>query len=119
RRPGWPEGPARPRSILLARRRRVKRSARRLDLELPVLAEVVVVGDRADEALLARPQRHRGAHDIARVRGRGPRVLLLLVLAQRAVELDDRDVVRQASGVARDDLDPPGRDDHAPRQAAL
>src|SRR3954471_7492620 len=62
-------------------------SGSRQDLQLAVLAEVVVVGDRADDPVLARPEVHARPHDLAGVRGRRAGVLLLLVLAERAVEL--------------------------------
>src|SRR6185295_8249189 len=96
-----------------------RRSARRLHLELAVLAEVVVVGDRADEPVLAGPERHRRADDLARVGGPRARVLLLLVLAQRAVELHDRYVVGEAPGVARHDADSPGGDRDAGGEDAV
>ena len=40
----------------------------------------------------------------------GVAVLLLLLVAQRALELHDGEVVRQAAGVARDELIAPGAD---------
>src|SRR3954447_21385794 len=80
-------------------RRRAVPSGSRQDLQLAVLAEVVVVGDRADDPVLAGLQGHARPHDLAGVRGRRPGVLLLLVLAEWAVELDDRDVVRQPPDV--------------------
>src|SRR5215210_3117089 len=52
-------------------RRRAALSARRLHLELAVLAEVVVVGDRAHDAVLARLERHRRLDLLAGVRGPG------------------------------------------------
>src|SRR3954454_18649918 len=86
-------------------RRRAVPSGSRQDLQLAVLAEVVVVGDRADDPVLAGPQVHARPDVLSPVRGRGGGVLLLLVGAERAVELEDRDVERQPSDVPSLDVD--------------
>src|SRR3954466_9946238 len=102
--------------------RPLRSSGSRQDLQLAVLAEVVVVGDRADDPVLARPEVHARPHDLAGVRGRRAGVLLLLVLAERAVflflrapaagavELAARLFVCHPSDVPRDDVDATRRD---------
>src|SRR5690349_23314663 len=89
-----------------ATRRRGPTSAN--DLELRVLPEVVVVGDGADQAVLAGLQVDRRLSRLAREERLGRLAVALLLLgAQGALELHDREVVGQAAFVVGDQGDAP------------
>src|SRR5215213_760765 len=101
----------------LDRRRAVRSSTRSFALlphdQLAVLAQVVVVGDRADHPVLARPQRvERERRRLAGLRGARPAELGRRRLAVLLVLPDDLQVVRQAPDVGRDDPQAAGRDVH-------